>query len=202
MLKYNKTIEQWEECLVQIESDVFSNYSGDDFEEKFSECFKPSEVNASIFEKQRMVDSCCEVRCETRILRSDYMEELGSIPQIRALSKRVMESFAERLIRMIDERGMKDPEVYKAANLSRQTFSKIKNGQSVPTKKTIFALALAMKLDLDDAEDLLRSAGYAIQDNSLVDLAVRYFIEHEMYDLMEDEEILYTCFKETLVTKE
>jgi len=62
-------------------------------------------------------------------------------------------------------------------------------------------MSLAMRLNLDETEDLLRSAGFAIADNNVIDLAVKYFVEHGMYDMAENEQILYECFGETLTGK-
>jgi hypothetical protein len=47
----------------------------------------------------------------------------------------------------IDEKGLKDPEVYKKANVTKQTFSKIRNNsQYKPTKTTVLAFAIALSI--------------------------------------------------------
>ena len=67
------------------------------------------------------------------------------------------DSFSERLFKLIDKRGMTDAEVYKAARLDRRLFSKIRsNRKYLPSKHTVFALIMALKLNMEDADDLLK----------------------------------------------
>ena len=84
------------------------------------------------------------------------------------------ESFTTRLLRLIDERGLKDSTVYKQSNISRQHFSKIQcNRDYNPKKKTVLAFAVGLHLSEDETIDLLQSAGYAFSDGSKRDWIVR-----------------------------
>ena len=113
-------------------------------------------------------------------------------PSLDEVTKHLGESFQTRLLRMIDDRGLKDAQVYRRANLSRQVFSRIRcNADYIPTKRTVLALAIGLELNLDDAKDLLASAGYALTDNSLFDVIVSYFIEHEDYNIVKVNEFLF-----------
>jgi O-acetyl-ADP-ribose deacetylase (regulator of RNase III)/transcriptional regulator with XRE-family HTH domain len=113
----------------------------------------------------------------------------------RSLEKIILgESFSEMLLRLIDEKGYTDPQVYKAANVKRQTFSKIKNKNKdgyMPTKETIVSLAMAMQLNYDELIDLLKSAGIALANNNKFDLIVRYYFENGIYDLYEMNIVIY-----------
>ena len=106
------------------------------------------------------------------------------------LEKKV-ESFNDVLIRLVNESGMTNPEIYLRANMSKQQFSKIISNKVVPKKTSIFALAVALMLDIENTELLLMKAGYAFSDSSLLDLIVKYSIIHESYNILTINEILF-----------
>ncbi len=130
----------------------------------------------------------------------------GSKPSIRKynsldeLLDNKGETFQERLFRYIDTKGMSDVEVYKGANLSKQTFSKLKQPGHTPKKKTVFALALSMNLSVDETKDLLESAGQAFSPSDKIDLVVQYCMYNGIYSIFEVEHILFEKFGETLVS--
>ena len=100
--------------------------------------------------------------------------------------------FSETLLRLIDERGKKDSQVYKKANLSKQHFSKIRKDPAYrPKKTTALALAIALELDVEQTRDLIGRAGYALTNSSKFDLIVRYFIEKKDYDVVKINMALY-----------
>ena len=100
--------------------------------------------------------------------------------------------FSETLLRYIDKAGLKDSQIYKKANLSKQHFSKIRNQrQYKPTKATALALAIALELDVPQTEDLIGRAGYALTNSSKFDLIIRYFIQQRNYNIVEINMALY-----------
>lgn len=104
----------------------------------------------------------------------------------------VGKSFHEALFEKIDQSGMTDVEVYKRANIDRKLFSKIRNNPAYhPRKSTVLALAIAMRLDMEDTEDLLSRAEYAFSPGSKSDVIVRYFIERRIHDIYTINIALY-----------
>ena len=94
---------------------------------------------------------------------------------------------------------MKDPDVYKRANINRQLFSKIRcNHGYQPSKQTAIALAIALFLTLDETIDLLERAGYALSKAIKADVIVEYFIEHGKYDIDEINSALFDFTQTTL----
>lgn len=102
------------------------------------------------------------------------------------------ESFHTMLFRLIDEREMTDVEVYKNANLSRKLFSKIRSDKDYqPSKKTVIALAIGLKLNLDQTLDFLSTAGFTLSESLKFDQAIQSFIELENYDIFEINAFLF-----------
>ena len=105
---------------------------------------------------------------------------------------RIDEPFSTTLLALIDARGFDDVEVYKKANMSRQLFSRIRSdAQYRPAKKTVLALGIALELNEDEMDDLLRRAGFALSYSDKRDVIVRYFLVHGIYDVMMVNEALY-----------
>ncbi len=100
--------------------------------------------------------------------------------------------FREYLFMLIDRRGLKDPEVYKKANISRKLFSKIRSNKDYnPSKETVLALALALELSLDETKDLLMRAGLALSPSNRFDQIIEYCITNKEYDIYEINCILF-----------
>ena len=107
-------------------------------------------------------------------------------PSLADRIRNIGDSFHTRLFRLIDERGMSHVQVYKAANLDKRLFSKIlSNPKYKPKKETALALAIALRLNIDETADLLSRAGFALSPSNMTDVIVRYYIESGNYDMYE-----------------
>ena len=99
-------------------------------------------------------------------------------------------SFQELLFKFIDDRNMKDSEVYRRSCVGRDVFCNIRNGKGA-SKRTIKQLCFGLKLPYEDAVILLASAGYAFSNNDVGDLVVAYFLKNKIYDIYEANIELY-----------
>lgn len=100
-------------------------------------------------------------------------------------------SFAEKLNHFIERSGKTPSEIYEAAGISKQVFSKCRLGENHnPKKDTILCLIMGLELKIDEAEELLDSAGFSLSRSIETDLIVRAFINKGNYNTIELNEEL------------
>ena len=100
--------------------------------------------------------------------------------------KHLTDTFSEYLLYMIEQKDMQNADVYKRAIVDKKTFSKIKNNPDYhPQKLTALCLCVGARLNLDETKDLLARAGYALSPCDKTDIIFSYFIENELYDMIE-----------------
>jgi len=98
--------------------------------------------------------------------------------------------FHALLYRLLNERGVDNPTVYKKARIDRKTWSKlISNADQRPTKRNVCAIAIALELDYRNCKNLVKSAGYILNRDTF-DLVIRYCIDQGIYDPLKVDELL------------
>jgi len=106
-------------------------------------------------------------------------------------------SFAEMCEWWCEKKGLKKGQFFISANITRATFSNMKlHPDRAPKKNTVFACAIGLKLDIDEAKDLLLRAGMTFSKHYPTDRLVEEFIRNRNYDI---DEINYLLYKQDLM---
>ncbi len=101
-------------------------------------------------------------------------------------------TFVQQLRYYILIKNLIETDVYKAALMDRRLFSKIiSNKDYKPSKDTVLALIFALKLDINEAADLLERAGYTLSHSIKRDIIIEYFIKEKIYNLNNVNAFLY-----------
>ena len=99
-------------------------------------------------------------------------------------------SFSTTLFQLIAKKGMTSADVWKDANIDYKLFSKMRNIDYQPSKNTAIALAMALKLTLDETQQFLQKAGFTLSHSIKSDVIVECFIVHGWYKIDEINEVL------------
>lgn len=96
---------------------------------------------------------------------SRIVEELGLCPDFKTFYREnkdymVTDSLSSLLGRLLEQKGLKKAQVIKNAELSEVYGYQIFSGIRVPERKKLLCLAVGMGLNIDEAQQLLKCAGY------------------------------------------
>ena len=181
-----------------LEAYIDHNYVCDKREEEYGDRYFGSVRNASIMLSDEIINEysmapcapCAVIREDSRTYDEhdddyfDFLEEHESALEERM--KHMSDTFQEYLMYLIGVKGLTNADVYKRAIVTKQLFSKIKlNPEYHPDKATAMRLCVGAKLNLDETKDLLARAGYALSPCDKRDIIFSFFIEHEVFDMIE-----------------
>jgi hypothetical protein len=134
------------------------------------------------------------VNKEKRNFKTTLMENAVNINDF-IKQKEDYNNFQSLLFKMIDERNLKDSDVYNRVHIDRRLFSKIRNENYHPSKETIILLGIALELSEKEIDELLESASYSLPKNNHYDLIIRFCFINKIFKLNEINELLdkYKC---------
>ena len=104
--------------------------------------------------------------------------------------------FQKLLFKYIDDRGLKDSDVYNKVHIDRRLFSKIRNDSDYhPSRETVILLGLALELNIDEFTLLMESASYSLPRNNYYDLIIRFCFMEGIYKIKDVNDLLelYSC---------
>ena len=141
------------------------------------------------------MDECCEEDFES--IKSSYnakkmcSSDSSNIQDFIAQHEK-FNNFQTMLFKLIDERNLKDSDVYNKVHIDRRLFSKIRSDKNYhPSKETIILLAMALELKENELEELLDSASYSLPKNNKYDLIIRFCFINKIFNLTDINELLY-----------
>ena len=141
------------------------------------EYLKP--VDRGLFKRAKYNSALAEECCGASI--SDFID-----------NNKDEDTFQTKLFKLIDERELKDSDVYNKVNIDRRLFSKIRSNKDYhPSKETIILFGLALELEEREIVDLLESASYSLPMNSTFDLIIRFCFKEHIYNIDTVNGFLY-----------
>lgn len=101
-------------------------------------------------------------------------------------------NFQTMLFKFIDDKNLKDADVYNKVHIDRRLFSKIRSDKNYhPSKETIILLSLALELDEHELDNLLESASYSLPKNNKYDLIIRFCFINKIFKIKDINELLF-----------
>ena len=134
---------------------------------------------------------------------SEIVKELGLCPNFQAFYQEnkdymVCENLAQLLAQLLESKGLKKSQVIKNAEIAEIYGYQIFSGTRVPERKKLLCLAIGMKLNIEETQQLLKCAGYSQLYVKLpFDSVVLYGLCKEL-SVVQINELLYEYDLETL----
>ena len=107
--------------------------------------------------------------------------------------------FAHALDRIRKEKGLTPAELYKKANVDRRHYSRLMGPEGRhPSMNTAISFAIALRLERQEFDELLQTAGYALSNSSSRDVCIMYCLEKGIYNIDDVNALLFAIGIEPL----
>ena len=176
-----------------IDRNYVQEKSEDEYGKGFFDFSLKEEVCAPSPEPPKMARMSCYASASKLSKGSFFDDDLWEENEsaLKERMRHMSDTFQEYLMYLIQMKGLSNTEVYKKALITKQLFSKIKmNSNYHPDKATAMRLCVGARLNLDETKDLLARAGYALSPCDKRDIIFSFFIEREVYDMIEIDIVL------------
>lgn len=141
--------------------------------------------------RNKHIDDMLEYETDYCQMKETCYEELPNIKDFIDKHDEYSD-FQTMLFKLIDDRNLKDSDVYNKVHIDRRLFSKIRSDKSYhPSKETIILLAIALELSEDELDELLESASYSLPKNNEFDLIVRFCFINKIFKISDINDLLY-----------
>lgn len=189
MILFSKRKKQRQIYLAEAERYVFHHYEDPEVirarEAKAKSLLKPHYSIA--FDKtldSLPAERLQELGKKLNILTPEELSEL--------LSTELDKTFSERVLELLTIKQLEPKDVYKAGHIDRKLMSKLLSDPNYsPSKDTVFAVGVGLKLDIYEMSDLFRRAGYAFSHSDKRDVVLEYFIRFHVYNMNDINHTLY-----------
>jgi hypothetical protein len=157
---------------------------------------------------------------ERYVLRGEYLldkEPLNSIsaeahnmtPKLTEISgemgkfikkRRNPNTFTVMLENYRIQKGLAPNELYERAWIDRRLYSKIMGERTYhPIKSTVIAFGLSLRLNKNEMDELLDSAGFTLSDSSVSDLVITFCLESGLYEINDVNVLLLSVDQKVLI---
>jgi hypothetical protein len=90
-------------------------------------------------------------------------------------------------------------QLYNGAWIKKQLYSKIMGERNYhPSKNTVLAFGLSLRLDRGGMDELLGSAGYLLSNSSIADLVILFCLDQGLNDLHDVNALLLSADQKVL----
>ncbi len=183
-----------EKLFTSVTSFIDDKYTGE-YTDYYSESITNEDIETGrvLFQRNNLRDTRVKQRSPHRTGTTKSKRSLYDL--MDALD----DTFSQALLRLIQEKGKTESQVYKKANVDRKLFSKIRTNENYkPSKITAISFAIALELNLDETKDFIARAGFALSHSNKFDIIIEYFIEQKNYNVFEINEVLF-AFEQNLL---